>query len=97
MAMMQGRPGNGLQVFDQLLSSRYNVKSIALEKDEIPEGPQLPLIITKPTHTKFTRLRTFPALDQALMKGTNVAVFADAFNEQQPAGRHGHASVLHPH
>ena len=83
MAMMQGRQGNGLSVFNQLISSRYNVKSIALEKDEIPEGLNC-LIITKPTK-KFTDYELFQ-IDQALMKGTNVAVFADAFEEQQAGG-----------
>jgi ABC-type uncharacterized transport system involved in gliding motility auxiliary subunit len=83
MAMMQGRQGNGLQVFNQLISSRYNVKSIALEKDEIPEGLNC-LIITKPTK-KFTDYELFQ-IDQALMKGTNVAVFADAFEQQQASG-----------
>ena len=83
MAMMQGRQGNGLSVFNQLISSRYNVKSIALEKDEIPEGLNC-LIITKPTK-KFTDYELFQ-IDQALMKGTNVAVFADAFAEQQAGG-----------
>ncbi len=83
MAMMQGRQGDGLSVFNQLISSRYNVKSIALEKDEIPEGLNC-LIITKPTK-KFTDYELFQ-IDQALMKGTNVAVFADAFEEQQAGG-----------
>ena len=93
MAMMQGRQGNGLQVFDQLISSRYNVKSIALEKDDIPEGLNC-LIITKPTK-KFTDYELFQ-IDQALMKGTNVAVFADAFNEQQPAGGMGMPPAFTP-
>ena len=38
MAMMQGREGNGLAVFDQLVGSRYNIKQIPLKDEGIPEG-----------------------------------------------------------
>jgi ABC-type uncharacterized transport system involved in gliding motility auxiliary subunit len=86
MAMMQGRPGNGLTAFNQLLDARYNVKQIALTQDNIPEGLNC-LIIAKPTQP-FSDYELFQ-IDQALMKGTNIAVFADAFNEQAPPGGMG--------
>ena len=86
MAMMQGRPGNGLQVFNQLLSSRYDIKPIALKEGTIPEGLNC-LIIAKPTEP-FSDYELFQ-IDQALMKGTNIAFFSDAFNEIMPQGGMG--------
>ncbi len=86
MAMMQGRAGNGLSIFNNLLSARYNVRQIALEKDDIPEGLNC-LIIAKPTK-HFSDYELFQ-IDQALMKGTNLAIFADAFEEQGQGGMMG--------
>ncbi len=83
MAMMQGREGNGLAVFDQLVGSRYNIKQIPLKDEGIPEGLNC-LVIAKPTQ-HFSDYELFQ-IDQALMKGTNIAVFADAFEEQQGRG-----------
>ena len=83
MAMMQGRGGNSLTVFDQLLGSRYNIKQIPLKDQNIPEGLNC-LIIAKPTK-HFSDYELFQ-IDQALMKGTNIAVFADAFEQQQSQG-----------
>ena len=83
MAMMQGRSGNGLAVFDQLVGARYNIKQIPLKDEAIPEGLNC-LIIAKPTK-HFSDYELFQ-IDQALMKGTNIAVFADAFEQQQSQG-----------
>ncbi|PIE61875.1 MAG: ABC transporter permease [Desulfobacterales bacterium] len=83
MAMMQGRPGNSLTAFNQLLGSRYNIKSIALKTDKIPEGLNC-LIIAKPTEP-FSDYELFQ-IDQALMKGTNIAIFSDAFKEENTGG-----------
>lgn len=81
MAMMQGRPGGGLQTFNKLVSSRYSIKPIGLKDGAIPDGLNC-LIIARPTE-KFTDYELFQ-IDQALMKGTNLAFFADAFNEIMP-------------
>ncbi|WP_035236955.1 Gldg family protein [Desulfobacter vibrioformis] len=83
MAMMQGRAGNGLAIFDQLVGSRYNIKQIPLKDEGIPQGLNC-LVIAKPTQ-HFSDYELFQ-IDQALMKGTNIAVFADAFEEQQGRG-----------
>ncbi|MCG8549781.1 MAG: Gldg family protein [Desulfobacterales bacterium] len=83
MAMMQGRAGNGLAAFDQLVGSRYNIKQTPLKDESIPEGLNC-LIIAKPTQP-FSDYDLFQ-IDQALMKGTNIAVFADAFEQQQGQG-----------
>lgn len=83
MAMMQGQAGNGLTIFDQLVGSRYNIKQIPLKDEGIPQGLNC-LVIAKPTQ-HFSDYELFQ-IDQALMKGTNIAVFADAFEEQQGQG-----------
>ena len=83
MAMMQGRGGNSLTVFNQLVGSRYNIKQIPLKDEVIPEGLNC-LVIAKPTQ-HFSDYELFQ-IDQALMKGTNIAVFADAFEQQQGQG-----------
>ncbi|MCG8532134.1 MAG: GldG family protein, partial [Desulfovibrionales bacterium] len=79
MAMMQGRSGGGMRTLDQLLSKRYDIKKIPVKTDAIPEGLNC-LIIAKPTE-KFSDYELFQ-IDQALMKGTNLAVFSDAFTEE---------------
>ncbi|MCF8090983.1 MAG: GldG family protein, partial [Desulfotignum sp.] len=85
-AMMQGRQGSGMQVFNNLLSARYNVRQIALQDQDIPDGLNC-LIIAKPTEP-FSDYELFQ-IDQALMKGTNIAFFGDAFKETMPQGGMG--------
>lgn len=81
MAMMQGGSGGGMQVFNDLLSDRYTIRQIALQDQPIPDGLNC-LIIAKPTEP-FSDYELFQ-IDQALMKGTNIAFFGDAFNEIMP-------------
>jgi len=81
MAMMQGRPGGGMQVFNNLISARYSIKPIELKESSIPDGLNC-LIIARPTQ-KFSDYELFQ-IDQALMKGTNLAFFSDSFNEIMP-------------
>ncbi len=87
MAMMQAPPSGKMQVFHQLLSSRYDIKSVTLG-DNGSISPELNcLIIVKPTK-KFSEYELFQ-IDQALMKGTNIAFFGDAFEEIMPRGGMG--------
>ena len=81
MAMMQGRPGGGMQVFNGLVSSRYSIKPIDLKTDTIPEGLNC-LVIPRPTEA-FSDYELF-LIDQALMKGTNLAFISDSFKEMMP-------------
>ena len=81
MAMMQGRPAGGMQIFNSLLSSRYSIKPVALKDGTIPDGLNC-LIIARPTK-KFSDYELFQ-IDQALMKGTNIAFISDSFNEIMP-------------
>ena len=81
LAMMQGRPQNSLNIFNQLLSKRYSINTIDLQTNDIPEGLKS-LIIAGPV-TKFSDYELFK-IDQALMKGTNIAFFVDAIEEKIP-------------
>jgi len=81
MAMMQGRPSEAMQAFNSLVSSRYSIKPVSLTNGTIPDGLNC-LIIARPTQ-KFSDYELFQ-IDQALMKGTNIAFFSDAFNEIMP-------------
>ncbi|WP_299980304.1 Gldg family protein [Desulfobacula sp.] len=78
LAMMQGMPSEAMQVFNTLVSSRYSIKPIALKDGPIPDGLNA-LIIARPTQ-KFSDYELFQ-IDQALMKGTNIAFISDSFNE----------------
>ena len=78
LAMSQGIPSSGMQVFNSLLSSRYSIKQINLKDDTIPDGLSC-LIIARPTQ-KFSEYELFQ-IDQALMKGTNIAFISDSFKE----------------
>ncbi len=80
MAMMQGRPSSSMQAFNSLLSSRYSIKQVNLKDESIPDGLSC-LIIARPTQ-KFSDYELFQ-IDQALMKGTNIAFFSDSFQEIQ--------------
>ncbi len=81
MAMMQGRPSQSMQVFNALLSSRYSIKQVNLKDGSIPDGLSC-LIIARPTE-QFSDYELFQ-IDQALMKGTNIAFISDSFQEIKP-------------
>ena len=82
MAMMQGQPSSAMQALNSLVSSRYSIKQIALKDESIPDGLNC-LIIARPTQ-KFSEYELFQ-IDQALMKGTNIAFISDSFNEIMPS------------
>jgi gliding motility-associatede transport system auxiliary component len=81
MAMMQGQNQNTLNIFNQLLSKRYSVNSINLKTSDIPEGLKS-LVIAGPVEN-FSDDELYK-IDQALMKGTNIAFFVDAIEEKMP-------------
>jgi ABC-type uncharacterized transport system involved in gliding motility auxiliary subunit len=67
-----------MQAFNTLLSSRYSIKPVALKEGGIPDGLNC-LIIARPTEA-FSDYELFQ-IDQALMKGTNIAFISDSFME----------------
>ena len=79
-----GPPGSpsSLNNFQKLASRTYSVKDLSLEKG-IPEGTSC-LLVVRPTE-QFTDYDLFQ-LDQALMRGTNLAIFLDPFMEPQQQG-----------
>jgi ABC-2 type transport system permease protein len=68
--------------FKNLVSENYTIKNVHLKDEAIPEGINC-LVITRPTET-FTDYELFQ-IDQFLMRGKNLAIFLDAFNEIMPS------------
>ncbi len=72
-------PSSSADAFRQLLSTAYDIKEVSLTKG-IPDGLHT-LIIAGPRR-KFTDYELFE-LDQALMRGTNLAIFLDNYVESR--------------
>ena len=87
--MMQRRNNSRMGIFNRLISQRYSVKNIPLEEKDIPEDLNS-LIVCGPTES-FTEYELFK-IDQALMKGTNIAFFIDSFKQGAGAGQMGGAA-----
>ncbi len=76
--------GETLSTFAALASENYTLKPIRLDDDRLLTGLRC-LVIARPTE-KFSDFDLY-RIDQALMHGTNLAVFLDAFRQesaQQP-------------
>jgi ABC-type uncharacterized transport system involved in gliding motility auxiliary subunit len=70
-----------VSIFSKLVSRNYSLKPIHLKADSIPEGLGC-LVIARPTET-FSDYELYQ-IDQALMRGTHLAIFMDAFKEEMP-------------
>ena len=81
MMMMQQQNNDQLRNFQALMNENYTLKPVNLKDDRIPESLNC-LIIAQPTEA-FTDYELYQ-IDQALMRGTNLAIFTDAFKETQP-------------
>ncbi len=81
---LYGGPGStaSLGNFSSLASKSYSIKEINL-KQGIPEGLSS-LLIVRPTE-QFSDYDLYQ-IDQALMRGTNIAVFLDSFMEPSQTG-----------
>lgn len=66
--------------FTELMSQNYSLKKLKLSEAGIPKGLRS-LVIASPTQN-FTDYELFQ-IDQALMQGTNLALFLDKFQEIQ--------------
>lgn len=73
-----------LSRFNALINKTYSLKSINLKDKNIPDGLKC-LVIARPTE-KLSDYALYQ-IDQALMRGTNLAVFADIFKESRPPGQ----------
>jgi ABC-2 type transport system permease protein len=77
-------PSSQMTAFSQLVSQTYSIKPVFLEKEPISEGLKC-LVIAGPK-APFTDYELYQ-IDQALMRGTNLALFLDAFKEVEPPER----------
>ena len=76
-----GPPQESISNFTELISQNYSLKYVNIKDKDVPEGLGC-LIIAGPKE-KFTDYELFQ-IDQALMRGTNLAIFIDAFGEIRP-------------
>jgi ABC-2 type transport system permease protein len=81
---MAPRNEESLNRFSTLINRNYSLKRIDLDKTPIPDGLKC-LVIARPLE-KLSDYALYQ-IDQALMRGTNLAVFADAFKQARPTGR----------
>lgn len=75
-----GAQAGALNQFNSLINQTYSITPIYLKEEPIPDGLQT-LVIARPTEP-FSDYDLFQ-IDQALMNGTNLAVFIDAFEQKQ--------------
>ncbi len=73
--------GDDLSNFNSLVSQNYSIQQVNLKEDGIQESLNC-LIIARPTE-KFTDYELYQ-IDQYLMRGKSLAVFADSFKEVMP-------------
>ncbi len=81
---LYGMPGSQVEPatsFVQLLSRSYSLKQVDLGESGIPEGLKT-VVIAGPTGG-FSDYELYQ-IDQALMRGTNLALFVDSFQEIMP-------------
>ncbi len=81
---MAPRDQNTLEVFKRLIDKTYALKPVSLEQGPVSSGLKC-LVIARPTE-KFSDYDLYQ-IDQALMHGTNLAIFTDAFKEVRPPGQ----------
>ncbi len=71
----------GIDSFRTMVSENYAIKPVDLKTGSIPASLKS-LVIARPTE-KFSDYDLYQ-IDQALMRGTNLIVFMDAFKEEMP-------------
>ena len=79
-AMPGGPAQEAISTFTGLISKTYKLKDVELADKGVPEGLGS-LVIAGPTEP-FSDYELFQ-IDQALMRGTNLAIFVDSFKEIQ--------------
>jgi ABC-type uncharacterized transport system involved in gliding motility auxiliary subunit len=83
MSRSQRRDGLTLRAFQQLASENYSLQEVTL-KEGIPEG--LNCLVIAGAQEPFSDFELFQ-LDQALMRGTNLAIFQDSLVNTSPSPR----------
>ena len=87
-AMPPGAPQQqqALSAFRTMVSQSYSFRNVSLSDGGIP--PNLGTLVVARPSEKFTDYELF-LIDQYLMRGGNLALFVDAFNEIFPSGPQG--------
>ncbi|MGD9971676.1 MAG: Gldg family protein, partial [Desulfatirhabdiaceae bacterium] len=94
MGPMPGQNPDSLETFRSLAEKNYSIREVKLKEEAIPDSFNT-LVIAGPNEP-FSDYALFQ-IDQFLMKGKNLAIFYDTFNEakvpmqgmlQQPSGQH---------
>jgi gliding motility-associatede transport system auxiliary component len=75
-----GQLPNALKTFTQMLNRTYSPKQFVLSKDPVPEDVKC-IVLVRPTES-FSDYELFQ-IDQALMRGQNLAIFLEPFKEVQ--------------
>lgn len=75
-----GQFPDAVKTFTALLNRSYSTKQFVLTKDPVPEDVKC-IIMARPTES-FTDYELFQ-IDQALMRGQNLAIFLEPFKEVQ--------------
>jgi hypothetical protein len=73
-----------LSSLNRLLSEAYSIHQVSLRESGIPEG--LSTMIIAGAKENFSSYELYQ-IDQHLMKGKNLAIFMDTFNEVSPQGQ----------
>ncbi len=90
---MAPRDKETLDLFKRSVDQNYNLKNISIKDQVVPAGLKC-LVIARPTE-KFSDYALYQ-IDQALMRGTNLAIFTDAFKETRPAGQQPFMAQMPP-
>ncbi len=77
-------PEEVLNIFNNLVSQNYAIKNVNLKEGPVSDGFKT-LVIASPKE-KFTDYELYQ-IDQLLMRGKNLAIFTNAFNEILPSPR----------
>jgi ABC-2 type transport system permease protein len=78
------RDGDTIGSFKAIMDKTYSLSPVHLKEEPFPDGLQC-LVIPRPTE-KLSDYALYQ-IDQALMHGTNLAIFMDAFKETGPPGQ----------
>jgi ABC-type uncharacterized transport system involved in gliding motility auxiliary subunit len=81
---MAPQNAEALNRFNTVAGKTYSLKSVDLDTQPIPDG--LKCLVIAGVSQPLSDWALYQ-IDQALMRGTNLAIFADAFKETQPPGQ----------
>lgn len=77
-------------VFNSIISDRYEFKDLNLKDDEIPSG--IKSVVINSAKEKFEEIELYK-LDQFLLRGGNLIIFDDQFEEVYPQGQNAYYQI----